>query len=289
MKTPIKIVIIASAVILVIVSIVFFLLTRVQSLRLPKPIDQYAKDLSQSFDSFKTDSLSTIQADSILLATANRIDIFEKEEKLTTQTADKKRDELVSSYAPVFLKDCFAEFNKSTWWDENKLKTMPNRVYMLNNIKHSDGTSAVRKTIKDSLKIVETVAADYFKAKAISSRASYRGIDDAKRTINLAAQYRTTTYLSNCTDLVNALAEVKTRIGNAHYRYVESYVERLVNWQQYSSWDSYKENVNEVNSVILEFKNNVEIYGTKFDVDGLIEKAQNYVNKANRNLEDIRY
>lgn len=225
----------------------------------------------------------------IYLKTIDRISVFENENRLTQVESDKHRDKLVDCYSPIFLKRCFAAFDKSDWkdMDHSYMLIVSKRLH---SVKHTDGSKVLRKTTIDSLTLVENIISDYRQARIISRSTAYKGVSSAQNTINQAKKYANDTYISKCIDLRNALNNVRAGIAQSHYNYISSQVEKLSEYRYYGQ--QYYENtlVPQVDAAVTEYDNKANaLYGAKKDVDVLWNRARGYYNEASNYYNNNNY
>lgn len=279
MKVFVKILILVLAVTLAIGGVMIYAKTKVEPPKAPKQTNQYLYDLSNCYSSFKNVEKGN-QEDSILLVTWNKINIYVKEDKINKSDADKATDALLDKYTPLFLKRSFALFKQSVW-NENDHKYVLGVINSLKQMKHSDGNVALKKETKDSLTQIENIISRYNQARAISKHTHFSGIANAQSTISQARQFANDSWLSNCTDLVRALNNVKSSIAESHYNYVSSMVEKLAQYRSFSK--TYYDNtlVPQVDAVVTEYDNKASaLYGSKRDVNVLWNRAKSHYNDA---------
>ena len=279
MKVTAKIFILVLSIALAIGGVMVYAKTRVEPPVAFQPINQFEKDLNHLYSDLKTAGAAR-EEDMIYLKAIDRISVFEKENRLTQAESDKHRDKLIDGYSPIFLKRCFSAFDKSVWKDLD-------HVYMLivskrlHSVKHSNGSKVLNKTTIDSLALVENIISNYRQAKNICRSTTYRSVSSAQNTINQAKKYANDTYISKCTDLRNALNNVKTSIAQSHYAYISAQVEKLSEYRFYGQ--QYYENtlVPQVDAAVTEYDNKANtLYGSKKDVNVLWNRARGYYNEA---------
>lgn len=288
MKITAKILILVLSIALAIGGVMMYAKTRVEPPTAFQPINQFEKDLNQSYSKLKK-SDSVRQEDSIYVQTIDRISVFEKESRLTPAESDKHQDKLLGCYSPIFLKRCFSKFDNPVWniADHNYMLTVSNR---LQSVKHSDKSQVLHKSTLDSLILVEKIISNYRQAKSISRSTAYHGVANAQNTINQAKNYANDKYLSKCTDLRNALNSVKANIAQSHYSYISAQVEKLSEYRYYSK--QYYENtlVPQVDAAVTEYENKAtSLYGSKKDVNVLWNKARGYYNEASNYYNNNNY
>jgi len=87
--------------------------------------------------------------------------------------------------------------------------------------------------------------------------------------------------LSNCTDLVRALNNVRPSIAESHYNYAVSMVEKLSQFRHFSQIYYDGTLVPQVDAAVTEYDNKASaLYGSKKNVDALWNRAKAYYNEA---------
>lgn len=279
MKVFVKVLILVLAITLAIGGVMIYAKTKVEPPKAPQKTNQFIDDLTNSISSFDKVGKGN-QEDSILSVTCNKIGIFMKEGKITKKEADKEMDALLGRYVPLFIKRSFSLFKQSAWYESDH-KYMLGVINTLKQIKQSDGAMALRKEAKDSLSQIENIISRYKQARAISRYTSYSGVTNAQNTISQARQFAKDSWLSNCTDLVRALNNVKPSIAESHYNYASSMVSKLSQYRSYSK--TYYDNtlVPQVDAAVTEYDNKASaLYGSKRDVNVLWNRAKSYYNEA---------
>ena len=117
--------------------------------------------------------------------------------------------------------------------------------------------------------------------RRISRSTSFTSVSNAQSVISQARQFANDKYLSNCTDLKNALNSVRNEIAQSHYRYISAQVEKLSQYRYFSQ--SYYDNtlVPQVDAAVTEYDNKAAaLYGKKQSVEPLWARARSYYNQA---------
>ena len=279
MKVTVKIFILVLAITLAIGSVMIFAKTRVEPPMAPQQTNQYLNDLSKCYSTLNKGGNSS-QEDSVFFVTWNRINIFMNEEKISKKEADGGTDVLLGKYTPLFLKRSFALFKQSVWYESDH-KYMLGIIGSLKQIKHSDGSAALKKETKDSLALVENIISRYNQARALSKHTHFSGVANAQSSISQARQFANDSWLSNCTDLVHALNNVRPSIAESHYDYAVSMVEKLSQYRYFSKTYYEETLVPQVDAVVTEYDNKAfALYGSKRDVNVLWNRAKSYYNDA---------
>ena len=279
MKTTVKIVILLLAVTCAIGGVMIYAKTKVAPPVVASQTNQYKQDVDGLIGEEK--SAENAQAEDEVFAKAiDRIHIFAQEGKMDASEADKSLDQFVVSYAPRFLKRCFASFSQSEWRDETH-NYMLSQSAIIKGLKHSDGTSVVQKSTIGSLNLVASVISDYRDARRISRISAFSGYDNARSAISKARTYANNQYLSNCRTLLNDLNTVKSRLAKSCYNQVLAKVDELANYRRYNK--SYYDNtlVPQVDQVVTNYDNKAAaIFGSKENVNALWNRAKAHYNNA---------
>ncbi len=279
MKTTLKIGILLVALILAVGGIMIYAKTKVNPPMTPKQIDVYSSDLAQCKTSLKNAS-DKESVDSAFLTTIDRIKIYSQEDKIRDAEADKELDNVISIYMPMYLRRCFEKFEQSVWYDSDHAR-MLKEIADLRKIKHSDNTDVINNSTMDSLNVIVQTIDRYKQARRISRSTSFTSVSNAQSVISQARQFANDKYLSNCTDLKNALNSVRNEIAQSHYIYISAQVEKLSQYRYFSQ--SYYDNtlVPQVDAAVTEYDNKAAaLYGKKQSVEPLWARARSYYNQA---------
>lgn len=227
-----------------------------------------------------SDTENTIFNDSIYNVVVDKLGMYKSEGFMTEEEIDYQTKALVQKYLPIFTKLSHAKFRASTW-RESDHKAMLNRIAHLRTLKVDYGeTSAVAGSYETDLRRIEQIISNYKEAKKVASYSTFHSVSDANTKIQNAEKYRTMDYLSNCTDLTNKLAAVKSNIGNSHYYQVESKVNEMANYRNMTE-DAFNSLMSTANSKIQEYDNNRSKYGYNAKTtESLKQKAAEYYRNA---------
>lgn len=206
-----------------------------------------------------SDMKNTIFNDLIYNVVVDKLGIYKSEGFMTEDEIDYQTKVLVQKYLPIFTKLSHAKFRASTW-RESDHKAMLNRIAHLRTLKIDYGeTSAVIGLYESDLHKIEQIISNYKEAKKIASYSTFYSVSDANTKIQNAKRYRTMDPLSNCTDLTNKLAAVKSNIGNSHYYQVEAKVNEMANYRNMTE-EAFNALMSTANSRIQEYDNNRSKY-----------------------------
>ena len=227
-----------------------------------------------------SDTENTIFNDSIYNVVVDKLGMYKSEGFMTEEEIDYQTKALVQKYLPIFTKLSHAKFRASTW-RESDHKAMLDRIAHLRTLKVDYGeTSAVAGSYETDLRRIEQIISNYKEAKKVASYSTFYSVSDANTKIQNAEKYRTMDPLSNCTDLTNKLAAVKSNIGNSHYYQVESKVNEMANYRNMTE-EAFNSLMSTANSKIQEYDNNRSKYGYNAKTtDALKQKAAEYYRSA---------
>lgn len=236
-----------------------------------------------------SDTENAIFNNSIYDVVVDKLDIYKSEGFMTEEEIDYQTKVLVQKYLPIFIKLSHAKFRSSTW-RESDHKEMLNRIAHLRTLKVDYGaTSAVAGSYETDLRRIEQIIGNYREAQRVASYSTFYFVSDANTKIQNAEKYRTMDPLSNCTDLTNKLAAVKSNIGNSHYYQVESKVNEMANYRNMTE-EAFNLLMSTANSKIQEYDNNRSKYGYNAKkADALKQKAAEYYRRAKAYFSYIDY
>ena len=279
MKTTLKIGILLVALILAVGGIMIYAKTKVNPPTTPKQIDVYSSDLAQCKISLRNASKKE-SVDSVFFTIIDRIRIYSQEGKIRDAVTNKELDDAVGIYMPMYLRRCFEKFEQSVWYDSDHARMLV-EIADLRKIKHSDNTNVIDNATQDSLNIIIQTINRYKQARRISKSTRFTGVSNAQSVISQARLLANDKYLSNCTDLKNALNSVRSEIAQSHYRYISAQVEKLSQYRYFGQ--SYYDNtlVPQVDAAVTEYDNKaVALYGKKQNVEPLWARARGYYDQA---------
>ncbi len=279
MKTILKIGILLVALILAVGGIIIYAKTKVNPPTTPKQIDVYSSDLAQCKISLQNASKKE-SVDSVFFTIIDRIRIYSQEGKIRDAVTNKELDDAVGIYMPMYLRRCFEKFEQSVWYDSDHARMLV-EIADLRKIKHSDNTNVIDNSTQDSLNIIIQTINRYKQARRISKSTRFTGVSNAQFVISQARLLANDKYLSNCTDLKNALNSVRSEIAQSHYRYISAQVEKLSQYRYFGQ--SYYDNtlVPQVDAAVTEYDNKaVALYGKKQNVEPLWARARGYYDQA---------
>lgn len=280
-NTTTKILILATALIVAIGAVLYFIKTVVDP---PVTIEQrnlHAEAIDAAVSSFNSLNKSKNFDDSLYVAVNNKITLFHAEEYISDAQKDVATNNLVQAYLPLFKSDCYNKFNASKWNEKDHTK-MTSRIKELRDLRVNYGNRrAVSGSYETDLQNIETIIQNYKDAKNAARKSSYSSVNQAKTDIDNANRYITMPYISNCTDLVNKLRNVKVNISNSHYQYLTNQVYSLADYRSYTK-DSYTKLVNEVLSKLESYVSMKSVYGSAYkDISTLKKKVGEYELEAN--------
>ena len=280
-NTTTKIIILASALIIAVGAVLYFIKTVVDP---PVSVEQrnlHAEMLDSSISKFRNSQKSKSFDDSLYLAIKDKISIFFSEEFISEAQKDVATASLVQAYVPLFRDDCYNKFN-ATVWKESDHKQIESRINDLRSLKVDYGNrKAVAGTFEGDLHNIEVIILNYKDAKKAAAKSTYTTITQAKSDINTANEYAAMPYISNCKDLVTKLNNVKINIANSHYQYLTNQVYGLSEYRSHTK-DSYSRLVSEVLSKLDSYVSMKSVYASGYkDISSLKKKVGEYELEAN--------
>lgn len=279
-RTIIKSFILIAAIIVAVSGVLFFILTVVSP---PNDIEKknvHQIDIENCISAYNPDSLSLGQAENKMDLLHDRAALFLSDSLITENVFDNAIKKSTNSFAQSFIKWSHSKFNQMTWnvKDHSEMRRIMSKV---RNISVENGSKkALESQELSSLTEIETILSDYNAAWNITRRTTYSSLDDASRIISEAKNYASHNYLKNCSELVNALNKVSTKIEESHLNQLRRQVSSLANYRSMEKAD-YVNKSQDVQSKIREYDNNANrVYGIKHDVSELRKRAGEYYNEA---------
>ena len=280
-NTTTKIIILATALIVAIGAVLYFIKTVVDP---PVAIEQrnlHAEAIDKAVSRFNSSNKSKTFDDSLYVAINNKITLFHAEEYISDAQKDIATNNLVHAYLPLFKSDCYNKFNAQKWNEKDHTK-MTSRIKELRDLRVNYGNSrAVSGSYETDLQNIEAIIQNYKDAKKAAQKSSYTTIKAAKDDIDNANRFMSMPYISNCADLVKKLGNVRINISNSHYQYLTNQVYNLSNYRSHTK-DSYAKLVSEVLSKLDSYVSMKNVYGTGYkDISTLKRKVGEYELEAN--------
>lgn len=284
MKTTVKIIILVLAVSLAIGGVMVFIKTKVAPPTPAKYVDQYIIDHNKSIGKITRDKGDEIN--NLFDISLYKLQVFLSENKITEKEAVNQTDKLVKTYVPLFATNSYSKFYKPVWYAEDH-NFILSRISELRQMKHTNGNSLLNNENKKLLSDIEGVIKKYRHAQAVANDCSYRGLNQARSSIAEAKKLANDIYLQNCTELVNNLHSVKSRIHDSHFATLKYQVSRLREYNTMTIEYYMNTLVPYVDHLLSEYRDNASsIYGTKNSIAPLNEDANIYVKAAMSYYDD---
>ena len=285
-NTGIKIIILAVTIILAIGGVLIFYRTIVSPPTEVEYNNLHIAAIEKDINGF-SEIKNTAFNDSIYNSVVDKLVLYKTEEFLDADEVDYQTKALVQKYLPIFTKDCMGKFNASVWREADH-KAMLKRIEHLRTLRVDYNMNpAVVGTFAQNLEDIERIISRYEQAKQAAKYNTFYSVADANEKINAAESFRIEQYLSNCSDLVNKLSNVKVNIGNSHYERVSTKVQSLSEYKNMNE-SAFKSLSTEANALITEYNNNRTKYGVNAKTtDGLKRDAGNYYSNAMAYYESL--
>lgn len=224
-----KIILLVSIVAIITGGIFYWAKSQVEPPSIPEKTNLHKKDIETRIRQFtsiatNTDQFSTYQPSHLQISQEfddllDRINVFEKEDKLSQPQVQDFNSQVADVYAQHLIDYSLKTFSMKGWWNEATLSDIVSETKRT--------LSYHPKTKVGELNTVLGIIEDYHAAKKLAYKKQYSNLDQAKKDIAQADKYRNDEFLSNCTDLTKALGNVRANIAEAHYKWIESRIEDL--------------------------------------------------------------
>lgn len=204
--------------------------------------------------------------------------------------ADPQADSLIMKIDTVYgnsLVDYAYRLFNSPEWPEERLQLISNTIEDLRMDHLSHGEPAISASLENNFYNVDVVIANYRAAWEFTGDTVFRNLSDATQRINTIENYRLRPYLSNNNDLMAALDAMPRAINRSHYNYLESEINKLGTYRNYSENDYNRIVQPQVERATNEYISTT-IYGNnKIPMDPLRAKAERLILEASEYYDRI--
>lgn len=281
MKTPIKIILLAVAMLLAVTGVMAYYRTQVAPPKEMAIADRFYKSATEDIDRVN-DKTADINLDSVFVAITHKLDFQMASSLLTKEQRDSLMRNFVNYYAERYALYCNDEFGKSVW-NEATLQNMKSHTAALLALRTTGGKPCIGSEQSKDVARIQGIVANYYAAKAVSAAGGYQGLASARARIAAARRYAAMSPINNCVALRSQLQSVATRLEQAHFAYLSAQVERLRNYYNYNE-TSYDNLALSISEKLEEYKNNARsVYGRVSNVAALEDRAGNYYSNASFN------
>ncbi len=212
-------------------------------------------NIKNNVASFNPDSLSLMEAEVSYDALVDRATIFSEDKLITDkQIYDNAIAESSEKFTKCFIRWSIEKFSKSTW-NTGDHSVMSRLISKMRKVSIDEGAKkALSPQTLSSLTEIESVINDYKKAWSVTRNTRFTDYQNVTSIRNEARTYATRKYLSNCTDLVNALNAIGEKQENSCYNQLYKTVERLQYLYYFENRKAYENESKRIFGLIKEFK-----------------------------------
>lgn len=275
MKTLVKILLLSVAIVAAVFGVLLFQKTIAQP-----PLELEFNN--QFISSVKADieSISDSEGfDTLFVSIYGDIKFLAGNKLIDSQASEKLTSDLFSAYVPVFNSRCVNYFNKSEW-EESTLNDMSKHATYLTKESKWHQQSHLSAEDKESLSVISTVVANYYRAKKATYVGSYSSLEQSRIRIKEAKDCLNLPYISNCSKLKDGLESVPKRLCDKHYDYLDRQVERLNDYKRYAP-KQFDALCDEIAGLLDEYEKKAGgVYGLCYDLTELKDWAINYRDRA---------
>lgn len=280
MNKPIKILLLAVALIAAIWGVLFYMKTIVSPPQKLSFTNQYEIQLTKDIEDFRKCDQTSLEHDFVSLS--DKAYRFWAESVIDEKSYDNNYTEIIGVYSPKFAQYCFGQFSKSVW-DSNDLAWMEDRIDQLRDLTVENGSKKIMDDFNETdgkFTIILKTIQKYREARALSNKTSYSGLQEARDRINKANQYKQDDYLKNNASLVKALNNLPSLLEASHYANLCSQVKNLANY--YICSENYYDAMSDkVVAALKEYKKNAQsVYGKERSIASLEYDASCLYNAA---------
>lgn len=212
-------------------------------------------DIEKLVASYNPDSLGLKEAEVSYDALIDRSTIFREDELITdNKVFDKAIAELSEKFTKCFFNWSIEQFEKATW-NSGDHEVMLRLIAKMRKVSIDEGSKkALSPQSLSSLTEIESVINDFKKAWGVTKKTSFSDYSNVTSVRNEARTYATKKYLSNCTNLVNALNVIGEKQESSCYNQLLKTVERLQYLYYFEDRQAYEKESKRIYELIKEFK-----------------------------------
>lgn len=223
---------------------------------------------------------SNAQTDSVFDDILDQLQIFHRDDFLTSQEVGVLTDKAAVAYVPQFIKGAKDVFQNKIW-NESELQRILRRVDLLRSLTTEEGNAVVQGGMMNQLYEIEKTIHQYYRAWKITRNTRFHGLASARQTIYAANIYAGLTSLQACTPLLNALHRLPGILGGEHYAFLCRRVHGLNQRWRYLGERNFNSRWQSVNTAVEQYAANaMKVYGRSDNISELTGMLRNYKSRA---------
>ena len=277
MKTLVKILLLAVAVVAAVFGVLVFQKTVAQPPLKLEFDNQFKPSVSSDIESI----CDADGFDTIIVSIYGDVKFLSRNGLIDSQSSGELTSNLLSAYVPVFYSRSINYFNKSEW-DETVLDYIRNHANYLMKVPKENEYMTLFAENTDNLKTLSTVVANYYRAKKAAYAGSFYNLESSKRKVDEAKACLNLPYISNNSKLKADLNNVPRSLSWQHYDYLDRQMERLNNYRLYT-YLQFESISSDISQLLDEYKKNAkDVYGAMnvYDISDIEERGRHYYERA---------
>ena len=244
--------------------------------------DVFNPNLKDVVSAYNPDSLSLKDAEIKFDALIDRANIFIDDKLISDKKVyDNVIIESSEKFAKSFVAWSFRKFSMSIW-NNSDHETMLRVIAKMRKVSIEEGAKkALSPSTLSTLTEIESVIKDYNYAWSVTKLIKFTSYQNVVAIRKTASTYATKKYLSNCTNLVDALNAVGEKQERSCFSKLSGKVKRLKSLSSFDDRDEYNAESKRIYGLIKEFKEtNVFGVSTAKHAETLAEMQDAYDNNA---------
>jgi hypothetical protein len=223
---------------------------------------------------------SNAQTDSVFDDILDQLQIFHRDDFLTSQEVGVLTDKAAVAYVPQFIKGANGIFQNRIW-NESELQRILRRVDLLRSLTTEEGGTVVQGGMRGQLHDIEKTIHQYHRAWRIARSTRFHGLASARQTIYAANIYAGLTSLQACTPLLDALHRLPGILGGEHYSFLCRRVHGLNQRWRYLGERNFNSRWQSVNTAVEQYAANaMKVYGRSDNISELTGMLRSYKSRA---------
>lgn len=217
--------------------------------------DVFCPNLKEFVGAYNPDSLSLKDAEVKFDALIDRANIFIDDKLISDKKIyDNVITESSEKFAKSFTAWAFSKFSMSIWSNGDH-ETMLRLIAKMRKVSIEEGSKkALSPNTLSTLTEIETVINNYKYAWSVTKNIRFTSYQDVVSIRKTTRTYATKKYLSNCTNLVDALNAVGKKQEKSCYSQLCGKVKRLKYLSSFEDRDEYNAESKRIYGLIKEFR-----------------------------------
>lgn len=236
--------------------------------------DVFQPDLENVVKQYEPSEVNLKDAEVALDAIVDRAYLYWGDSLITDYSIiDKIKTQSANKFAKFFHSWAINKFEQNIWYtsDHATMLRLSNKLEKM----------GVNDVNRKSLYEIENVISNYNRAWHICKNSVFVSYENTSNAVKEANSYKNEKYLTNCTNLKNALSAVGRNLEKSRYNQLYNEVDKLGKLENFRYESDYKEESSRIGKLVEDFKKS-KAFGVSTETDATIlaEKQDRYDKSA---------